>query len=505
MLDTLTQNLFLGTRKGKASLDAAPGCLSGLFCDIEALSATPEEKLLYRLSLGTLFNAAAFKPGLFQGRTAEPAGDDPRPSASQRAGGILGDALVQSWKPLVHEWIGLSLTAGVRPPFRVIPALLDLAGDTPAFRNTILDACGPRAIWLSGFNPGWKDLYRAASHDDNETTRLWEEGTLNQRKEVIVSLRKTHPDKARAMIRDVLPSENAATRNTLVALMETGLCRDDEDLLEHLLDEDRSLEVRRTASDLLSRIPGAALGSRMKERLSSFVSLTRGLLKKTLRVEPPEEADEAMKRDSITDKAVSGMGKQAVMLKRAVALTPLTWWKESFSMEPGQLLPLILKTDWEQALILGLSDAAMAQKDSEWITALMEAKNTGEVILDRHQLMMSLSVAERESMILKHAAVEQPHLILILLDDRDALCASFHPETSTRILKIVQSAIGYRASDYRIRDILKRLGFYLHPAILGQCLSGWPENNPNWPYYSEQAIDFLHIIKSRIDLYKELS
>lgn len=508
MIDNLTKQLFLGIRKETGSMDHPPGCLSSLFKDIDLLPGTPEEKLLHRCSLITLFHAAASEPGTFTGNLTEPDQEDSRRQGNERANRVLREALARSWYSIVHEWACQADIHAIRPPYELMPSILNLAGSYRKSRRKLLAICGSRGRWLVRLNPAWQPLIMHG-HDMDEIAcevsgEIWEEGTLAQRCEMLTAIRKKDPVKARDLLIRTLPVQNAASRSRLIESFATGLNADDEPMLESLLD-DRSLEVRRKAASMLSLIPDSALASRMERRISACVKFEKGLLKRSIHVEPPQQTDDEMKRDSIPDKATAGLGLQASMLLRITALTPLSWWNETFRMLPLQLISMIRKTDWEQALITGLAEAAVTRQDRDWIIALLDAEDSKKVSLDRKALISGLSATDRESWVIRRLSPDQTHLIDHLLYDQEADFTFWSPETSLKILESLKMAIVRQTNDYTLRDRIRRTGFYIHPETLEQALPCWPENHPNWPYYNEIAMELFEIIKLRFDLYKELS
>jgi len=160
--------------------------------------------------------------------------------------------------------------------------------------------------------------------------------------------------------------------------MAGGLSLADEPLLEAAL-EDRSAWVRKMAADVLAALPGSALAQRMAERAGRCLRLDRGIRGTRLLVSPPTECDAAMRRDGITPSPGAGRSQQADrarLLLDVVARTPLRTWTDGLGMTSAEIVG-IRSSDWAPVLFTGWSRAAMAQRDQEWIAALINRAIAG--------------------------------------------------------------------------------------------------------------------------------
>jgi hypothetical protein len=157
----------------------------------------------------------------------------------------------------------------------------------------------------------------------------------------------------------------------LDALRE-GLCPQDEPFLEEALG-DRSSNVRATAAELLSAVPGSALAARMAERAATCVRpdpLVRGRLV----VEAPHECDAAMRRDGVVPKPPAGRGERAWWLGQVVEAAPLSLWREHLGgLAPEEILATPVADRWQEDLHAAWRRAAVRQRDVEWARALAGA------------------------------------------------------------------------------------------------------------------------------------
>jgi len=158
----------------------------------------------------------------------------------------------------------------------------------------------------------------------------------------------------------------------LSVMANAGLSLADEPLLEAALDE-RDAEVRGWAAHLLARLPGSALGQRMAQCALDCIRIESGARDSRLVVIPPARGDAAMRRDGVT----SGQGgrlqerdARTHLLHEVLARTPLRTWTGRFGRTAEQILAL-RSGAWAPVLFTGWSRAAMAQRDQEWMTALI--------------------------------------------------------------------------------------------------------------------------------------
>ena len=159
-----------------------------------------------------------------------------------------------------------------------------------------------------------------------------------------------------------------------------GFSLADEPLLEAALD-DRAEDVRGWAAYLLARLPGSALGQRMAERALGCLRLARGISGERLVARPPAECDAAMRRDGIrpgTGAGRSQLAGQADLLLNVIARTPLDTWTSEFGRSAEQILA-VPAGGWASVLFTGWSRAAMAQRDQEWMAALINWAIDGEL------------------------------------------------------------------------------------------------------------------------------
>jgi hypothetical protein len=293
--------------------------------------------------------------------------------AGDGGGGRRGAA--PNMAELVPQWLAVARREGYAAPAALVPALLDAARARTDLRADALALTGPRGLWLARLNPEWKFALRAGHagaagggpEDAAEARRLWEEGLFAERVALLTRLRLADPASALELLASTWRSERAEDRLMFLDSLRTGLSARDEPFLEDAL-SDRSRNVRATAAELLSALPGSALAGRMAARARSCVALGA----EGIEVEAPYECDAAMERDGVAPKPPNGRGERAWWLAQLVDATPLSTWPGRFAgRTPEQIVALPVLDDWQPDLHAAWCRAAVRQRDADWARALL--------------------------------------------------------------------------------------------------------------------------------------
>ncbi|MGW2449127.1 DUF5691 domain-containing protein [Streptomyces sp. NPDC001675] len=380
--------------------------------------------LLDAAAVATVRRRAGLRPGR-AARRPEPAPEDPRPALpaaaarrlatllADRSGGAGGGRRGSSpdLMELLPQWLAAAGAHGYAAPAQALPALLDAARGRTDLRPAALAFAGPRALWLARLNPDWRFALRAApgggtalpdAGDGEAVRRLWQEGLFAERVALLGALRAATPALARELLEETWPTERAEDRLMFLDSLRAGLSIDDEPFLEQALG-DRSRNVRATAAELLSSLPGSALARRMAGRAAACVAVDRTAASPTLVVEAPHECDPGMERDGVAAKPPTGRGERSWWLSQLVEAAPLdTWPRRLGGRTPEQIVALPVADGWQGELHAAWCRAAVRQRDAEWSRVLLgspsapEAGGPGAVSLaERAKLLAALDAGER--------------------------------------------------------------------------------------------------------------
>lgn len=359
--------------------------------------------------------------------------DRPGPSGGGRRG------TAPDLTELLPQWLAVANARGFAPPPQVLPALLDAARGRTDLRPAALEFAGPRALWLARLNPDWRFALRATPgggaalphlEDDDRIRQLWQEGLFAERVALLSALRSRDPAAGRDLLATTWATERAEDRLMFLDSLREGLGPDDESFLEQAL-ADRSRNVRATAAELLSALPGSALAARMAVRAEACVAIdhTQSAQPRgtgagdegpgentqttaavavepphpTIAVEAPHECDPGMERDGVVAKAPAGRGERSWWLGQLVEAAPLgTWSRRLGGRTPRDIVALPVADDWQGELHAAWCRAAVRQRDAAWSRALLgdpsapEAGGPGAVSLaERAKLLGTLGAAER--------------------------------------------------------------------------------------------------------------
>ncbi|WP_405830278.1 DUF5691 domain-containing protein [Streptomyces sp. NBC_01176] len=374
-------------------------------------------------AVATLRRRAGMRPGRAAARP-EPAAPDPRrplpPAAAHRLGVLLADrpgtaggrrGAAPDLMELLPQWLALANAHGFAAPPETLPALLDAARGRTDLRPAALAFAGPRALWLARLNPDWRFALRSmpgggaalpGPDEPERTERLWQEGLFAERVALLTALRARRPATARELLATTWGTERAEDRLMFLDSLRSGLGPADEPFLESAL-TDRSRNVRATAAELLSALPGSALAARMAARAGSCVAVDRTQGTPSIVVEAPHECDASMERDGVVPKAPAGRGERSWWLGQLVEAAPLgTWPRRLGGRTPEEIVALPVADDWRNELHAAWCRAAVRQRDPGWSRALLgapsapEAGGPGAVSLaERSKLLATLGPAER--------------------------------------------------------------------------------------------------------------
>ncbi|WP_250299468.1 DUF5691 domain-containing protein [Streptomyces sp. NBC_01267] len=372
--------------------------------------------LLDAAALHTVRRRAGLLPAPAGARPA-PSAPDPRPEpplpARHRLAQLLADrsgpagsggrrGAAPDLTELLPQWLAAAARHGYRAPAPLLDALLDAARARTDLRPQALAFAGPRGLWLAGLNPEWRFALRGAPGgavlprptDARSVQHLWQEGLFAERVALLSAVRAEAPGAGRELLAATWSTERAEDRLMFLDSLRTGLTPTDEPFLEQAL-ADRSRNVRATAAELLSALPGSALAGRMAERAVTCVSLDLAESLTRIAVEAPHECDAAMRRDGVSSVPPAGRGERSWWLGQLVEATPLAVWTTRLGgRTPHEIVTLPVADGWSEELHAAWCRAAVRQKDAEWSRALLAGPGTTS-LAERARLLATLPDEER--------------------------------------------------------------------------------------------------------------
>ncbi|MFF0308470.1 DUF5691 domain-containing protein [Streptosporangium sp. NPDC004379] len=484
-------------------------------------TAAPEVELLERAAVHTVRTRAGRRPLAAEPVDAAP--PEERPAVSRPAADRLARILGGEQPRLLPEWLRVAAGHRLRVPPHLLPELLDQAARDRSIRPHLGVLAGNRGRWLAGLNPAWSFLLReptapaaapvpapastgvsagpagagvvpgspgdpqgpVASGGPDEPRRpggapdVWELGAPGDRRAFLAALRAADPAAARSLLARGWAKETPDDRAAFLEILADRLSPDDEPFLEAALD-DRRREVRQLAADLLTRLPGSQLATRMAARVTGWFAAEDG----RIRVTPPVACDAAMERDGVRARPPHGTGERSWWLQQAVARTPLGVWPRLLGHPPGELVRMRI-ADWGREVTAGWVRAAVLQGDPEWARELFDHDPLAD-------LLAVLPDAERERVaagfVRRHDLDGQ--LIMVL----GGAAAPWGPELASAVLEKIIEVSG--TQPWNLGELTRLAGERVDPALYGEAERLSPE-----PPVQEVAA----LLRFRHDMVKELS
>ncbi len=369
-LDPLVRAALLGTAQTQGeALTATP---------IDALTAplagAGRERLLllragaldvYRVA-GRRTDAGALNPS--------PCPPDPLRPCSPAMTEVLRAMLQGEQQDLLPLALAEMRGNGLVLPHELLPLALACPEDRRPFLRPLL---GARGRWLAAQNPAWAWAVREGSSADDpppaDAARIWDEGDLAERRQLLRQLRRHDPARGRALLAAAWKQEKAETRRAFLAIMAIGLSADDEAFLEEAL-ADRSAAIRGKAAELLSRLPASRLCARMLARAEQVVVADGP----RFALRPPAAFDPTWEKDAVLEVTPQGGIPRALWwIDQVLAATPLAHWEAKVRAGPRGVVPAITAAIANHdvlALVLdGLTAAALRQDAHAWMGPLWDA------------------------------------------------------------------------------------------------------------------------------------
>jgi len=350
-------------------------------------SSDRERALLVGAALAAPYRRAGLRAVAPEGEMTAEAPAEHQPLAPPEYVSDLLTMLAGEYREALSEWLESADKKGWRVPEEHLAELLEYGRGQPGLRDEIVPLLGRRGRWLAAQYPDWSYVLKApaggpvatsqAPASDEEIQRIWETGDFDERIQLIETLRRSDPDRTRAMVESVWSAEPPDMRAAFLNTMQTGLKSADEPFLESVLD-DRRKEVREAALRLLPRLPNSAYSRRMWERCRPLIRIETSFLRSaSLAITLPSECDKSMVRDGIEAKPPRGsMGEGAWLLYQIVSRTPLVRWTEEFNRTPEQLVSMPGRRDaagsqeWKPLLVNAWIAALEYSADRAWAAPL---------------------------------------------------------------------------------------------------------------------------------------
>lgn len=347
------------------------------------LSAQPdtvdqERQFLQAAALLGQYRRAGGQPTMLPDRAdaphCSPETCQPAPAGATAA---LRQFIADSDQKLLIEWFQQAARNSLVAPPELLPALLDLAAKQRPLAEALAPCLGERGRWLMRLNPSWSI---AAAEQVDETD--WRVGSTSAplragalvsteaRQRFLQSYRQQEPAAALALLQSTWGQEAAKERAAFLSALRSGLSLADEPFLEQCL-ADRSLAVRTEAARLLAGVVGGQRQQALLAQLTSYISVQRGWLRRTLQVKLPARYETNWADLGIREESPLGVriGQKAGWLVQLLALLPPSALVTHLGVDAVEFLEFVRASDFAEALTMGLLEGAEFHQDHAFLLA----------------------------------------------------------------------------------------------------------------------------------------
>ena len=372
MWEELVSSAIVGSANKQPRLDGQSQSLSEMLGGLD--SADSEGLLLAAAGAMSIWRAAGGRLQHSDKPLPEPCEADTLHQLGRRTSVYLGLLLQGEYKELLPECLEAIAAKGKRVGPELLPALLDITSRDAELSRLAAAIQGRRGDWLAQKQPKWRSSAAAVADEE-----VWETGAKADRLAFLSGLRRTDPARARELLASTWMDEPSKDRTAFLNALATGIGADDEAFLEGAL-SDKSIDVRREATSLLSQLPVSRLSSAITQIAFSILNVKKRLIgKPKLEESIPEDLPNKLKQARVEFTPVPNShqfkslgGDKGRLLYQIVAAVPPKRWSERFSVSPEDFIAAAMDSYWDNSLLGGLTAAAGRFPDPEWNEALLK-------------------------------------------------------------------------------------------------------------------------------------
>ena len=491
--NNLLQTALVGTaRQPVPAAEGMAGDFAGLLQALQGGQA--QGQLLRAAGAVAVGRRAGFVAPSLSPSDAPVAAADERPVPKEPAlQAAVADALASGPLRLQHEGLSALTAAGLRLPHGLLPTALDAGRRAIGLRSAVIPALGERGLWLAARNDDWRYAVGASEQADAQTR--WDEGSLEQRRAVLLEKRRDDPAAARTRLAAELPQLPAKERAALLGALARNIGPDDEALLDAQL-KDRSRDVRQAAVELLQQLPASAHVQRITAFLAPLLLQEGG----AWQMKSPEAADPRWKDDAVDAARPTheSLGERAWWLYQLVRQTPLSWWTARTGMTPAALLDWAAKGDWKDALLRGWNEAILAAPDFDWCDAMLDRPRGQRAWVGQ---LLALLPRERRERHWASELGESGNGVQEVIAFADQACAPGETpsaELSQKLAAALRLRVerGDLVNDYVLRQVLGDAAALLHASAV-HLLADLPRAAEESPGLANALSDTARIVRAR--------
>lgn len=356
-----------------------------------------EDRFLVVAALANNYRRCGVMPFRHVGNDLMAAPDEDLPYCSIEAIKTLNLVLEKDVVSLMELWLQLCREKGFIVKPEIITTLLEWATKNKKYGTLVIGCCGKRGEWLAMLNNDWEKLYKPQEED------VWQNGTINERKEALTAIRAVDAAKGREMLMATWDVENAVTRTELLKPMALNIS--DADLFWlNIAMNDKSQKVKDEVLRLMKQFPSSTIIIQYQQIISKSVRIKqeKGFLgigsKWLFQVDPPIVEDENIFKSGIEKLSKDPwIGDNDYILLQLISEVPPNWWESHLNSTPDKVVKYFQSDDRYKKYVKGLVAAVVKFRDKKWA---VEIAHHAELFYQ--ELLPLLNWQEQEKLLFKH-------------------------------------------------------------------------------------------------------
>jgi hypothetical protein len=365
--NNIISTAMMGTDKKSINTQELPADLLVAAELINANEKTDkEEKFLQIAAVAFNYRQAGVQPLHKEAVTLPLAPAEEKSYCSAGAIQVLKEIMLEESIPLLKLWLQHCYSKQQIVEPEMLPLLLETGMQQKSLQTLISTCCGKRGEWLSRFNSTW-------NFSSNQTAEeLWQTGTPEQRKGILVETRKTDPALAREWVQQSWPQEDANTKTSFLECLSQNLSGDDISFLESLVGE-KSKKVKEETIHLLKQIPNSSIIQKYLDVVKSAVSLKKekamlGLTSKNILLFqlPANISDDIFKTGIEKLSSQKNITDETFILYQLVSYTPPQFWESHLNASPGEVIKLFNNSEEGKNMLPAVGMAVGRFKTNHW-------------------------------------------------------------------------------------------------------------------------------------------
>ncbi len=501
--DKIEQLLLLGTNRSAISEQIRQQMRQlGLGDDL------PEAELLLQYhSFAYLLKKGAKKlPQLEQLPAALQEEKQARPNAriSRLVERIVQD---QALQPIFEEYIRYSSSIQLLLPPETLPYVFEQFKNDIEMVEAVQPIMGNMGAWLATQNQDWAIFYPLSQEE------LWQYGTDEDRKQVLVQMRKRDRALALHQVKKAWPKSAIRQQLLFLEALAVDLGPDDQTFLIDQLAISQNASIRQSIARLLTQIPESNWANEVIDLMKKIARLDEHDL---LRLFLPHEPAlflrelEAIGFPKDGPRKISKRKLESIFLFLS-ALMPPRAWPEVLNCSVAQVLPILRQFSNFRSLRERLVESIRLHKDIVWMKLLLQP------LLDQNlhqwdyrgirELVLELPYSVFYDLTTGYVAFHKniipssSLMYFIMLRSKHL----WPQELCLPIVQLFQDYLMYSKTAFQddadhYEDLLEALALRAEPYLFTQLQVGWPHGSFAWFRWEAPVQKMLRILHLRSDL-----